>query len=137
MKKSINFIAKTSDVLLDRGSLPSEINCQDLPEGQARTSCGPQLGPRDCLLSLPNTPGGTVASWEAGAGETVNFKCRVQSEHPGFPRVSRGLLNGSTRQAPCDSQNAPGFPPHGWGRSFVHQQKLDLLVSLGTGEQGG
>lgn len=96
MEKSINFIAKTSDVLLDRGSLPSEINHQDLPRGQARTSCGPQLGTPDCLLSLAIALAGTMASWEAGAGET-EFQMQVQSEHTGFPRAVHSLLDGSTR----------------------------------------
>lgn len=96
MGKSINFIAKTSDVLLDRGSLPSEINRQDLPGGQARTSCGPQLDTPDCLLSLANALAGTMASWEAGAGET-EFQMQVQSEHTGFPHAIHSLLDGSAR----------------------------------------
>lgn len=95
-------------MLLDRGSLPSEINCRDLAEGQTRASRSPQLGPRDSRLSPPNALSGTVSSWAAG-GEA--FRIRVQPEHPGPVVQARSLLNVGARQAPSDSQNASGFPP--------------------------
>lgn len=135
MEKSINFIAKTSDLLLDRGSLPSEINCQDLPGGQARTSCCPHLGPPDCLLSLANALGGTTASWEAGAGETVNFKCRCSLSTLAFPVQ----FTACWMAAPNWHHLTPRMhqePTPRSGPSFLLQQELDLLVSLGAVEQG-
>lgn len=98
-------------MLLDRGSLPSEINYRDLPERQDRTSCSPQLCPQDSFLFLPNAPDGTVSSWEVGAGEIMNFQCRCSLSTPALIMQAQSLLNVSAREAPSDSQNASGFPP--------------------------
>lgn len=107
-------------MLLDRGSLPSETNCQDLPEEQARTFCGPQLGPRGCVLSLPCAPGGSASRGEAGAGKAVICKCRCSLNTLASLSRACSLRNGRARRAPSDSQNASGFPPQSPGsRSSV------------------
>lgn len=109
---------KTSDVLLDRGSLPSEINCQDLPEGQARASCSPQLGPGNCLLSLPSALGGREATWEAAVGKIVYFKRRGRLSTLAFLAQAT-----AARMAAPDRHHLT--PTHGQGRSFLSLQELD------------